>query len=57
MRADYCGSVDDSCYRFDAELVEKVVAKLKHGKAAGLVGQHSKPIVQFVIQAPNLAQM
>ena len=38
MRASYCGSVDESSYRFDAELVEKAVAKMKRGKAAGLDG-------------------
>ena len=31
MRAGYCGSTDESCYRFDAELVETVVSKLKCG--------------------------
>ena len=38
MRTGYCGCVDECCYRFDAELVEKVVAKLTRGKAAGLDG-------------------
>ena len=38
MRASYCGSVDEGSYRFDAELVEKAVAKMKRGKAAGLDG-------------------
>ena len=38
MRADYCGLPDDPRYRFDAELVESVILKMKRGKAAGLDG-------------------
>jgi len=36
MRADYCGLPDDPHYRFDAELVESVILKMKRGKAADL---------------------
>ena len=35
-RSDYRGNVDDNRYRFDVELVENVVTKMKRGKAAGL---------------------
>ena len=35
-RSDYRGNVDDNRYRFDVELVENVVIKMKRGKAAGL---------------------
>ena len=38
VRADYCGLPDDPRYRFDAELVESVILKMKRGKAAGLDG-------------------
>ena len=41
--------MDDSSYRFDAELVEKVVTKLKHGKAAGLDGLTSEHL-QYVYE-------
>lgn len=38
MRSSYCGQPVNESARFDAELVENVIAKLKRGKAAGLDG-------------------
>ena len=35
-RSHYLGNVDDSRYRFNAELVENAIMKMKCGKAAGL---------------------
>ena len=55
MRAGYRGSVVESCYRFDAELVESVITELKRGKAAGLDGltsehlQHSHSLLPVVL--------
>ena len=38
MRATYTGFSTDTSFRFDAELVESVISKMKLGKAAGLDG-------------------
>jgi len=35
-RQCYLANVDDSCYHFDAELVENAILKMKRGKTAGL---------------------
>jgi len=35
-RHNYCGHMTDGSYRFDAELVERVISRMKRGKAAGL---------------------
>ena len=33
---NYCGHMTDDSYRFDAELVERVISRMKRGKDAGL---------------------
>ena len=38
MRAYYIGGRIDDSYKFDAELVENVIHKMKKGKAADLDG-------------------
>ena len=38
MRANYTGFPTDASFRFDAELVESVINKMKLGKATGLDG-------------------
>ena len=35
VRDNYCGQITDDSYRFDAELVERVISRMKRGKAAG----------------------
>ena len=38
MRSDYHGHAIDDRFRFDADLLENVIIKMKRGKAAGLDG-------------------
>lgn len=38
LRPEYYGMPDDKQYKFDAELLENIIVKMKRGKAAGLDG-------------------
>lgn len=55
MRASYCGQSVGEPFRFDAELVENVIANMKRGKAADLDGisaehlQYSHCILSVVL--------
>ena len=55
MRAAYCGRSVSESSRFDAELVENVIANMNRGKAAGLDGisaehlQYSHDILSVVL--------
>jgi len=55
MRPNYIGSSYLETHRFDAELIEKVIAGMKRGKAAGLDGitaehlQHCHPLLPSVL--------
>ena len=54
-RSTYNGAPLDEHYRFDVELVEQMLAKMKRGKAAGLDGltvehlTHSHPILLLIL--------
>jgi len=44
IRSDYHGHAIDDRFRFDAELLENVIIKMKRGKAAGLDGITTEPL-------------
>ena len=48
MRSEYCGNPIDRNTYFDAELVDSIFSKMKHGKAAGLDGISTEHLILFL---------
>ena len=55
VRHNYCGQIIDDSYLFDAELVERVISRMKRGKAAGfdnITSEHlqfSHPLLPVIL--------